>query len=296
MIEVITAIRAMNSKLAWRPDGWVGWLTAFLASGRSLRMAPNACQTAPAHGAIAKRGGLRRPRKLAAAGATWCSAATADSRGKGMMDQHRIATVADLRRLFKSAEGLAAKKTLPKLDGYARDYIARSPFLCIATTGEGGRADVSPRGDHPGFVQVLDDHAIAIPDRPGNNRLDTMENIIANPNVGLIFMIPGFEDTLRINGKAIITADPAILERAMVDRKLPKVAIRVVVEEAFFHCAKAFRRARLWQADTQVDRKAMPTLARIILEQTAAADAPPREEEVAACDVAIEREYRTELY
>ena len=212
-----------------------------------------------------------------------------------MNDPHRIATADDLRRLFVRAEGLAAKKTLPALDRHARDYIARSPFLCIATTGHGGRADVSPRGDQPGFVQVLDDRSIAIPDRPGNNRLDTMENILVNSNVGLIFMIPGFEDTLRINGKATITADPAILERATVDRKQPKVAIRVAVEESFFHCAKAFRRSRLWQADAQVDRTVMPTLARIILEQTAIS-APPREEEVVACDVAIEQDYKTQLY
>jgi predicted pyridoxine 5'-phosphate oxidase superfamily flavin-nucleotide-binding protein len=126
----------------------------------------------------------------------------------GMAEQHRIASAADLRRLYGYADGLAAVKSLPKLDRYARDYIARSPFLCIATGGSGGRADVSPRGDKPGFVQVLDDRSVAIPDRPGNNRLDTMENIVVNPNVGLIFMIPGFEDTLRINGKAIITTDP----------------------------------------------------------------------------------------
>jgi PPOX class probable FMN-dependent enzyme len=213
-----------------------------------------------------------------------------------MADRHQIASAAELRRLYERAEGLAAKKSLPKLDRYARDYIARSPFLCIATSGAGGRADVSPRGYQPGFVQVLDDHSLAIPDRPGNNRLDTMENILVNPNVGLIFMIPGFEDTLRINGKAAITADPAILERATVDRKRPKAAIRVTVEEAFFHCAKAFRRSRLWQPDAIVDRKVMPTLARIILEQTAAAEAPPREEEVAACDVALEEDYKTQLY
>jgi uncharacterized protein len=213
-----------------------------------------------------------------------------------MTDPHRIASAADLRLLYGHAEGLAAKKSLPRLDRYARDYIARSPFLCIATAGHGGWADVSPRGDQPGFVQVLDDHAIAIPDRPGNNRLDTMENILVNPNVGLIFMIPGFEDTLRINGKATITADPAVLERATVDRKRPKVAVRVAVEEAFFHCAKAFRRSRLWQPDAIVERACMPTLARIIMEQTAAADAPPRDEEVAACDVEIEEDYRTQLY
>lgn len=213
-----------------------------------------------------------------------------------MTDPHRIATATDLRRLFAEVHELAAKKALPALDRHARDYIARSPFLCIATSGQGGRADVSPRGDQPGFVQVLDDRSIAIPDRPGNNRLDTMENILVNPNVGLIFMIPGFEDTLRINGKATITADPAILERAAVDRKQPKVAIRVAVEESFFHCAKAFRRSRLWQADAQVERTVMPTLARMILEQTAAAEAPPREEEVVACDVAIEQDYKTQLY
>jgi PPOX class probable FMN-dependent enzyme len=211
-----------------------------------------------------------------------------------MTDPHQIASAADLRRLFGHAEGLAAKKSLPALDRHARDYIARSPFLCIATAGQGGRADVSPRGDKPGFVQVLDDRTLAIPDRPGNNRLDTMENILANPNVGLIFLIPGFEDTLRINGKATLTADPAVLERATVDRKQPKVAIRVAVEESFFHCAKAFRRSRLWQPDAIVDRSVMPTLARIILEQTAST--PLREEEVVACDVAIEEDYKTQLY
>ncbi len=213
-----------------------------------------------------------------------------------MADQHRIATAAELRRLYGHVDGLAAVKSLPKMDSYAREYIARSPFLCIATSGAGGRADVSPRGDKPGFVQVLDDSSLAIPDRPGNNRLDTMENILTNPNVGLIFMIPGFEDTLRINGKATITADPVILERAMVDRKQPKAAIRVAVEESFFHCAKAFRRARLWQPDAIVERTVMPTLARIILEQTAAAEAPPRAEDVAACDVALEEDYKTQLY
>lgn len=211
-----------------------------------------------------------------------------------MADPYQIADVAALRRLFGHTEGLAAKKSMTVLDRFARDYIARSPFLCIATNGAGGRADVSPRGDQPGFVQVLDDHSLAIPDRPGNNRLDTMENIVINPNVGLIFMIPGFEDTLRINGKATITADPVILERATVDRKQPKVAIRVAVEEAFFHCAKAFRRSRLWQPDAIVDRTVMPTLARIILEQTSTGAL--REEEVATCEADIEQDYKTQLY
>ena len=210
-------------------------------------------------------------------------------------DPHRIADEAALRVLFGQAEGLAVRKTIPRIDRHARDFIARSPFLCIATSSAQGRADVSPRGDPAGFVQVLDDHHLAIPDRPGNNRLDTMVNILENPNVGLIFMIPGFEDTLRINGKAEITGDPAVLERARVDGKLPKVAIRVRVEEQFFHCAKAFRRSRLWQPDAVLDRKIMPTLGRIILEQTEEA-ARMKEEEIIACDVAIEESYKKEMY
>jgi PPOX class probable FMN-dependent enzyme len=210
-------------------------------------------------------------------------------------DPHRIADSAGLRALYGHAEGLALRKSIPRLDRHARDFIVRSPFLCIATADARGRADVSPRGDKPGFVHVLDDHHLAIPDRPGNNRLDTMVNIVENPNVGLIFMIPGFEDTLRINGRAEITADPAILARAEVDGKRPKTAIRVKVAEQFFHCAKAFRRARLWQPEAMVDRKAMPTLARIILEQTEEA-AKLKEDEILACDAAIEENYRTELY
>ncbi len=211
-----------------------------------------------------------------------------------MTDQHRIDGIAELRALFGHAEGLALRKAIPKLDRHARDFIARSPFLCIATANAAGRADVLPRGDPAGFVQVLDDHHLAIPDRPGNNRLDTMVNILENPNVGLIFMIPGFEDTLRVNGRAEITTDPEILARATVDGKAPKVALRVRVDEAFLHCAKAFKRSRLWQPEARVDRKVMPTLARMILEQTA--DSAPKEEEVVACDLDIEESYRKELY
>ena len=211
-----------------------------------------------------------------------------------MPDQHRIGGVDELRALFGHAEGLALRKAIPKLDRHARDFIARSPFLCIATANAAGRADVSPRGDPAGFVQVLDDHHLAIPDRPGNNRLDTMVNILENPNVGLIFMIPGFEDTLRVNGRAEITTDPEILARATIDGKTPKVAIRVRVDEAFLHCAKAFKRSRLWQPEARVDRKVMPTLARMILEQTA--ESAPKEEEVVACDLDIEESYRKELY
>ena len=203
-----------------------------------------------------------------------------------------------LRDIFGRPGDLAKRKDIGHLDKHCRRFIELSPFLCIGTADKNGKADVSPRGDPPGFVQVLDDKTLIIPDRPGNNRLDTMSNILENPAVGLLFFIPGFDDTLRINGKATITADPAILERATVDRKQPKVAIRVAVEEAFFHCAKAFRRSRLWQPDAQVDRAIVPSLARIIMEQVAEVrqKCGPNDAEVEAADVALEEDYRTELY
>lgn len=207
---------------------------------------------------------------------------------------HVVRSEADLRALFGYAEGLAVQKSLTRLDKHCRAFIARSPFLCIGTVSADGRADVSPRGDMPGFVQVLDDRTIAIPDRPGNNRLDTMSNIVATGSVGLLFMIPGFDDTLRVNGKATIVTDPALLAAAEVNGKRPKVMIRVAVEEAFLHCAKAFKRSRLWDPAARQDRKTMPSLARMIMEQTA--DTPPSDEEVAKNDAYVEENYRTELY
>jgi len=206
-----------------------------------------------------------------------------------------IRSEAALRVLFGTASGLAVTKSLPRLDRHCRDFIARSPFLCIATMSADGRADVSPRGDPAGFVQVIDDRTIAIPDRPGNNRLDTMTNIIANPSVGLIFLIPGFDDTLRINGKATIVRDPDLLAGAVVNGKPPKVMIRVAVEEAFLHCAKAFRRSKLWDPASRIDRAAMPSLARMILEQTAG-EKKPDEAQVTACDASIEEDYKTSMY
>lgn len=207
-----------------------------------------------------------------------------------------IRTEAELRQLMGEPEGLARRKSIAFLDPHCRHFIQLSPFLCIATCSADGRADVSPRGDQPGFVQLLDDRTLAIPDRPGNNRFDTVTNIMSNPAVGLIFFIPGFEDTLRINGKGAITRDPAILERATVNGKAPKLAIAVKVEKAFLHCAKAFRRSRLWDPAALVDRKRMPSLARMIIEQVAAAGERPDEATLARIDEALEEDYRCNLY
>ncbi|MGE0213777.1 MAG: pyridoxamine 5'-phosphate oxidase family protein [Parvibaculaceae bacterium] len=210
-------------------------------------------------------------------------------------DEHRIETAETLRELIGTPGDLASRKVMTRIDVHARDFIARSPFLCLSSADASGRADVTPRGDPPGFVRVLDETTIAIPDRPGNNRLDTMSNILANPNVGVLFFVPGFEDMLRINGRAWLSRDPAILSVAAVNGKTPKLAICVRVDELFFHCAKALKRSHLWDPTSRLDRRSMPSLAQIILEQTAGG-AKVAENELAKADARLEESYRTRLY
>lgn len=201
---------------------------------------------------------------------------------------------AALRALFPPVHAIAVEKALDRLDPHARAFVARSPFLCIGTQSPDGTADVSPRGDPAGFVEVADDRTLLIPDRPGNNRLDTLSNIVANPAVALIFMVPGFDETLRINGTARISRDPALLARMAVEGRAPRVVIVVSVREVFLHCAKAFRRARLWDPAARQDRAEMPSLIKMILDQTGAAPKP--EAEMAQLDAALEEDYRKSMY
>ncbi|MEM0909218.1 MAG: MSMEG_1061 family FMN-dependent PPOX-type flavoprotein, partial [Pseudomonadota bacterium] len=154
-------------------------------------------------------------------------------------DANTITTEAELRTRFSETMPISLQKAHNVLNHHDKEFIARSPFLVLGTSDGEGRSDVSPRGDPPGFVKVIDDQTIAIPDRPGNNRLDSLSNIIAYPAVGLIFMVPGFDDTLRINGKATLTTAPELLETMAVRDRVPTLAIRVRVEEVFLHCAKA---------------------------------------------------------
>ena len=205
-----------------------------------------------------------------------------------------IADEAQLRALYPPTHTLAALKALSALDSYAREFIRRSPFLTIGTQSALGKADVSPRGDPAGFVRVLDDRTLAIPDRPGNNRLDTLSNILANPNVGLLFLVPGFDDTLRINGKARLSTDPDLLQTMAVNDRIPTLAIVVEVAEVFLHCAKAFRRSRLWDPDARQDRREMPTLLKMILDQTTGAPQDPAE--MRKIDEGLEADYRTSMY
>jgi PPOX class probable FMN-dependent enzyme len=201
-----------------------------------------------------------------------------------------------LESMLGPPDPIAIRKQIARIDRHARDFITLSPFLCIGTASADGAADVSPRGDPPGFVQVLDDRTLLIPDRPGNNRTDSMRNILENPNVGLLFFIPGFEDTLRVNGKATIVSDRDLLGASAVNGKAPKVAIRVAVEEVFRHCAKALKRSKLWDPAAQVERKALPSLVRMIMEQVAEAEKPPADAAVAAAEEELEDHYRTGLY
>lgn len=199
-----------------------------------------------------------------------------------------------LRRHYAATHDLAIKKMQRRLDRHARAFIARSPFLCIGTQNPDGKADVSPRGDPAGFVKVLDPQTLAIPDRPGNNRLDTLVNILANPSVGILFIVPGFDDTLRVNGQASLSTDPDLLATMSVEGRAPKLAIVVRVSEAFLHCAKAFRRSKLWNPEQFQDRREMPSLINIILDQTTGA--PADAAEMRRLDDDLEDEYRKTLY
>jgi len=199
-----------------------------------------------------------------------------------------------LRRLFPAQTALAVHKVQSLLDTHAQAFIRRSPFLCIGTQNADERADVSPRGDPPGFVKILDQHTLAIPDRPGNNRLDSLVNILANPSVGLLFVIPGFDDTLRVNGRASLVTDPGILDGMAVNDRTPTLAIVVKVSEAFMHCAKAFRRSHLWDPAHFQDRREMPSLSKIILDQTTGA--PSDVDAMRKIDADLEDEYRRTLY
>lgn len=209
-----------------------------------------------------------------------------------------VTSLAELDALVPPASEGAAGKTMRRIERYARQYIGLSPFCCLATSDGKGNADVTPRGDKPGFVRVIDEKTLLVPERPGNNRMDSLRNIVQNPSLGMLFLIPGFEDTLRVNGRGRVTKDPGLLADSAVDGKLPKFGVLVAVDEAFFHCAKAFRRSKLWDPTAQVERNAMPTLARIIMDQMAevAQEALPAQTEVAVWDKEIEEDYRTQLY
>jgi len=203
-----------------------------------------------------------------------------------------VTTIDDLctlREIYAEPSERALKKQLPALDHHCKAFIALSPFLVIASAADGGGVDASPKGDAPGFVQVIDDQTLVIPDRPGNNRVDTLGNILSNAHVGLLFMVPGMNETLRVNGTARISTDPELLAPLAVRGKTPPSGIVVHVQEAFLHCAKALIRSDLWNPDKHIDRTTYPSLGHVLADQVGGLD-------VESTEQSIEEAYRTRLY
>ena len=182
----------------------------------------------------------------------------------------------------------AQRKVMHRLDTHARHFIALSPFLVLATADADGQVDASPRGDPPGFVQVLDDVTLFLPDRLGNNRVDSLANVLASPGVGLLFFVPGIDETLRVNGTARLSTDEGLLGAAAVQGRVPRTGMVVAVTDLFFHCGKALKRSNLWDPASQIDRSTFPTLGRILADQ--------QNGDAAAMDERIETSYRTLIY
>lgn len=197
------------------------------------------------------------------------------------MSTRYIESAAELRELFPPPGGRSVLKQLTRLDRHCRHFIGLSPFVVIATSG-GDSLDASPRGGAPGFVRVVDDATLHIPDSPGNNRLDSMTNIVTTAKIGLIFLIPGVDETLRINGRARLTADPSILRSFDALRHPPRIVIEVAVEEAYLHCAKALMRANLWGDEARVPRSALPTMGEMLADQLGSPHPPETQDEMLA--------------
>jgi uncharacterized protein len=172
-----------------------------------------------------------------------------------------LTSEAELRAIFPPPGRRARDKQIDRLDDHCRALIAHAPFVAIGTTNADGTGDVSPKGGPPGFVTVLDDHRLAMGELPGNNRLDGYLNLVANPAIGMLFLVPGVGETLRVNGEGYVTTDPDVLAACALDGRPPKVALGVVVREAFIHCAKALRRASLWEPERWPGLEDLPTIA-----------------------------------
>ncbi|HJP21685.1 MAG: pyridoxamine 5'-phosphate oxidase family protein [Alphaproteobacteria bacterium] len=187
-----------------------------------------------------------------------------------------------LRALYGEPSELVQKKCLDRLDRHCRAFIALSPFVVIASADAAGRTDASPRGGDPGFVLVPDDGTVVIPDWSGNRLIDTLENILANGQVGLLFLVPGVNETLRLNGRAVISTEAARLAALAVGGRQPKLALVVTVQEAFLHCAKSVMRAALWDPESRIPRNRLPSLGQMLADQIAEVDTEAAENLVQA--------------
>jgi len=197
----------------------------------------------------------------------------------------------ELRELMGTPSEVVIKKQLDALDVHCRSFIAASPFVVIGTVDGSGRCDVSPRGDAAGFVLVLDEKRLVVPDRPGNRRIDSIRNILETGRIGMLFVVPGVDEELRVNGRAWVTRDESLLEKMEAQGKRPVLAIGVEVEECFLHCGKAIKRSQLWDPSKHVDRKSLPSLARMLSDQSCAPGVSVEE-----LDAMIQESYAKRLY
>lgn len=196
----------------------------------------------------------------------------------------------DLRTVYAEPSRTAADKCFPHLDKHSRRFLELSPFFCIGSSRADGLGDVSPRGGEPGFVNAIDDTHVAFPDRPGNNRLDTLGNIVHQPAVGMLFFLPGVEDMLRINGLARVTTESALMDRFVHDGKPPRSVVLIEIREVYFHCSKALRRSDLWNPEKKLPKGGFPTLGQIARDQFRL-DIPASD-----IDFALEEDAKTNLY
>ncbi|WP_029075757.1 pyridoxamine 5'-phosphate oxidase family protein [Kaistia adipata] len=201
----------------------------------------------------------------------------------------RIETMESLRAIYGAPKGRSVAKQLDRLDRHCRSFIALSPFVILATQGADGFGDATPRGDHPGFVTVADDTTLILPDRVGNNRIDTLSNIVERPGIGLIFLIPGVDETLRVNGTAVIDDDLALRSAHMAEGRIPATVLVVTVREAYLQCAKALMRSKLWAEESRVPRDRLPTMGEMLKDHTRSHEQAETQSEMLA-------RYATSLY
>ena len=200
-----------------------------------------------------------------------------------------IETTQQLRAMYAPAKERAVRKQLSKLDHHCRRYVALSPFVVLATSDAEGNLDASPRGGEPGFIKVIDDNTLIIPDWTGNNRLDTFSNILATGRIGAIFLVPGVDEAFRVNGTASLRNDEAFTSLCEVNGRFPKLVVHVTVKEAYLHCAKAIMRGQLWAPESKVERKVLPTMNEMLRDQIGQSEpAEPQE--------AMLARHKTELY
>jgi uncharacterized protein len=201
---------------------------------------------------------------------------------------HTLSTVDQLRAVLGHPSKLVLDKAIDHIDVHCEKFIAASPFVLVSTANTQGKQDVSPKGDPAGFVRVLDAHTLLLPDRPGNRRADSLTNLLENPSIGLLFLIPGVEDSLRVNGRAEISTDPELRALCVVQGKTPALVVRVRVEEAFLHCAKCIKRSNLWQGAARPE--GVPSLAEAVRDQAQC------ELSVEQLQADIDEAYRTKMY